>query len=85
MGRGWRQQWDWPQPASPSPLRPPHWRSESLSVFRKSCLARNRMSGSSLEVSGWVNSQAGGETPAPRFLRCTRCCAMGAAFAPRQR
>lgn len=30
----------------------PHCKSESLSVFRKSCLARSRISGSSLEVRG---------------------------------
>lgn len=39
-------------PRVPAPLCPPHWRSKSLSVFRKSCLARSRMSGSSLEVRG---------------------------------
>ena len=70
-----------PRPASPAPLCPPHWRSKSLSVFRKSCLARSRMSGSSLEVGG-VRGQAADEALAPRSLHCTRCRACGVTCGP---
>lgn len=89
-----------PSPTAPASPCPPHWKSESLSVFRKSCLARSRMSGSSLEARG-----EGRHTMRPVLLagplHCPRCrarvvtCgphraeepsgATQAALAPRQR
>lgn len=88
-----------PSPEAPVSLCPPHWKSESLSVFRKSCLARSRMSGSSLEARG-----EGRHTMRPvllagplHCLRCRACVvtcgphrdeepwATRAALAPRQR
>ena len=65
-----------PSPAAPVPLCPPHWKSESLSVFRKSCLARSRMSGSSLEVRGEGRHMKRPMLPA-RALHCPRCRVCG--------
>lgn len=55
----------------------PHCKSESLSVFRKSCLARSRISGSSLEVrgKGLVKQDQWLQQPGPSLcqLLCTHC------------
>lgn len=56
------------------PRCPPYCKSESLSVFRKSCLARSRISGSSLRVGGGRSGRARAAAAALRSQRCASFC-----------